>query len=182
MPQIFNVCDRQLLKRLLMIPTSWYSRPGIIPSPKCGEDLVTCFLQIKCHESDRMSLLRWSCRRTLASILLILSCSLTCPSDEGQLPYCELPCTKVYVAKGREGDLQLTTNSNRADCYPEISLTAKSSQQPHAWAWKHILPLSHLKTTSAPWLQSGPPRCKDNKWLLFKLLNLGVICYAAIDN
>ena len=181
MPQIFNVCDRQLLKWLLMIPTSWYSCSGIFPSPECGEDLVTCFLQINvmkvigCHFWDEVAERLWllSCLSSPVLSLVHLmkaSChTVNCPV---------LRCMWQRV----EGDLQLIPNSNRADCYPEISLTAKSSQQPHAWAWKHILPLSHLKTTSAPWLQSGPPRCKDNKWLLFKLLNLGVICYAAIDN
>lgn len=61
----------------IMVLASGYSLFCKSPPVDCGLDLPTYFLLTEYSTSDRMLLLRWSYKQTVASVLGTLSCSLT---------------------------------------------------------------------------------------------------------
>lgn len=90
------------------------------------------------------------------------------------------------MCQGVEGDLEITTESNRADCYTAISLTAHKELNPsnnHIGEPESMFSPRHTSRQLQPLGCSlAPQDVRIINGLLFKLLNLGVICSAAIDN
>lgn len=110
--------------------------------------------------------------------------------DESQLSHCELP-----YGKPRWQETTHRRSANNRQGTKALGPTwTKSCQQPHKWAWMQTFLLS-LKIIGTRYLDFSlwrgtkfAPRflthwnCEKANVSCFKLLNLGVFCYAAIDN
>lgn len=132
---------------------------------------------------------RFVYKKTAASILGVLSCSLSfAHSEEGsQLPWCELLYREAHMARRR-----CAWSTNREDPRPTNSHRSELGGRSYpSWALWWLLPQpanwpqpcerSWTRDTQISCGQMPDNRNWDNK-CCFILLRFGVICHTAIDN
>lgn len=92
-------------------------------------------------KSDAMSLPELGNKKTVSLIRSTPSLALSLTqAEESQLPYCELPCGKVHMA--------------RSWCPNQEPQGLEASQQPCEWAWKS-------SPSGEPWNNCSPSQCFD---------------------
>lgn len=144
-PNKIQECIRQLLRWPPMLLASGCSCLYVILSPGVQANLVTRFWQIEYSKSDEISLSRLDYRKTLAFILLALSCSLSLNSTDGsQLPFCALPCGKVNMVK--KWRMPLVNSEEMRLSVPQLTTKWILPTKPCEQGWKQFLPWSSLHT------------------------------------
>lgn len=126
-----------------VISTSRYSCPFVIPSSWVWVGPNDFLLLKRTHQNNRMSPLRLCYKKTLASILLMLSWSLICSLWWSQLSYCELLCGKANRKWACQGETQ-----RKGSRTGNSQWGTESCQQPLELPWNLILPQLSLERIS----------------------------------